>query len=144
MVKQKSVPGLKLADLLRRRRVSLKSFVDQLGITTYELLLERCVRMGVQPPSQEEWNVVAPDPVNSPTEGVVVLEPPPIVKEDTGKILDPETWQPIPEEPKVSVEVIVEPGVIDERLPNPTGEHVWPSDGSTKKTKKRKFETPDE
>jgi hypothetical protein len=99
--------------------------------------------MGVQCPTHNEWSAVAPEPVTSPTEGVVVLDPPPIIKETTGKSLDPETWEPLPSAPTVTVEVVTEPGAIDELLPNPTGEHVWPAE-TAKKTRKRKYDLPDE
>lgn len=143
MVKQKSPPGMKLLDLLRRRRLTLRTFIDQFGITTYEALQERCARMGVQAPTVNEWTVVAPEPVNSPTEGVVVLEPPPVIQEASGKTLDPDTWEPVPPTPTVTIEVVTEPGAIDELLPNPTGEHVWPVEPA-KKTKKRKYDLPGE
>ena len=87
IIKLKNVPKIKLIDLLRRRKTTLIKHLNEFGITTYEHLVERCDRMGVVPPSQEEFNQISPQPptVNSPAEGVVVLDLPPIVIESTGK-----------------------------------------------------------
>lgn len=88
-MKTKHAPRLSLADLLRRRKMSLKQLIDQFGITTYEALCIRCDRMGVSPPDEAAFRaVVGTVTVSSPTEGVIVLEAPPIVDEATGEILD--------------------------------------------------------
>ena len=77
MIKLKNIPKIKLMDLLRRRKTTLLRYLDEFGITTYESLNERCDRMGVTSPSLEEFVNVRPLPpvVNSPTEGVVVINP---------------------------------------------------------------------
>jgi len=68
-------PGIKLETLLKRRRTTLASFLEKQGITTYETLLERCARMGCEPPTMEKFMVATSHAVvSSPTEGVVVLE----------------------------------------------------------------------
>jgi hypothetical protein len=69
---------LRLADLLRRRRTTLKAFMDELGLTTHSGLCLYCARLGVQPPSSEEFYAVFPavPQANSAAEGVVVLSPP--------------------------------------------------------------------
>lgn len=137
----KNLPGLKLTDLIRRRRLSLKQFVDQFGITTYQALDERCHRMGVSCPSHEEWSAVAPQPVNSPTEGVVVLDPPPVVKESSGKPIDPDTNEVIPAPPAVEVVVLTDTNELTEWLPDGTGEHVGPPKLSSKKSKKKNVDS---
>lgn len=90
----KNTPKLKLGDLLRRRKSNLKQFLHEFGITTYEGLVSRCVRMGVNPPHEDEFKKTlqvseSPILVNNPQEGVVVLEPPPIIKENTGQKIEP-------------------------------------------------------
>lgn len=73
-IQVKNLPRLKLSDLLRRRKMTLRQLLDEFGITTYDSLLERCNRMGVAPPTEDEFLVVAPLPVNNPSEGVFVIE----------------------------------------------------------------------
>ena len=68
-------PGIKLEHLLKRRRTMLSSFLEKQGITTYETLVERCSRMGCEPPTIEKFMAATSQAVvSSPTEGVVVLE----------------------------------------------------------------------
>jgi hypothetical protein len=136
-----NMPRLKLADLLRRRKMSLHQLLDEFGITTYEGLVIRCGRMGVTPPPEADFKVAHPDkPVNSPQEGVVVLEPPPVVDEISGRKIDPEA--PVAPE----VRVITEP--VGQLLPNdvlfgetgsaPSGE---PTDPPQKKPRRKKEAT---
>ena len=73
-IQVKNLPRLKLSDLLRRRKMTLRQLLDEFGITTYDSLIERCNRMGVAPPTENEFLVVAPSPVNNPSEGVFVIE----------------------------------------------------------------------
>lgn len=75
-IKVKNVPRLKLTDLLRRRKMTLKSFMDEFGITTYEALAIRCKRLGVQTPDESAFTELNMPLVSSPTEGVVVLVAP--------------------------------------------------------------------
>lgn len=87
----KNMPKLKLSDLLRRRKMTLKQLLNEFGITTYEGLVIRCARMGVLHPVEAEFRAALPgDPVNNPSEGVVVLEPPPVIDDITGRRIDPE------------------------------------------------------
>jgi hypothetical protein len=92
----KNQPRLNLKDLLRRRKMTLMQFLSEFGITTYEGLAIRCDRMGVTPPSQQDFNAVIPPEVyvNSPTEGVVVLEALPVIAESTGEVLPDEETPP--------------------------------------------------
>jgi hypothetical protein len=86
----KHQPRLKLADLIRRRKTTLKQMVLDRGITAYASLVHWCERIGVVPPTEDEFKAVFPEPVNSPQEGVVVLQPPPVIEEQTGRQIDPE------------------------------------------------------
>lgn len=82
-----NLPKIKLENLLKRRKITMKAFLDEMGITTYDSLVNRCDRIGVQPPTQDEFVSVMPETiVNNPLEGVVVVEPPPTIKELTGKV----------------------------------------------------------
>lgn len=80
-VKLRNMPRLSLGDVLRRRKMTLKQFIGEFGITTYVSLNSLCDRMGCAPPSVEEFDAIcAPikHVVNSPQEGIIVLEPPPV------------------------------------------------------------------
>jgi hypothetical protein len=88
IVKLKNLPGLHLNDLLRRKKTSLHQFISDFGISTYEGLKTRCERIGVISPTIEQFEEVMPKHVSSPTEGVVVLDPLPIVHEHTGQIIE--------------------------------------------------------
>ncbi|MFA6608957.1 MAG: hypothetical protein WCT07_03570 [Candidatus Paceibacterota bacterium] len=72
-IKVRNAPRLKLSDLLRRRKMTLKLFMDEFGITTYEALAIRCKRLGVQPPDESAFVALNMPLVSSPTEGVIVL-----------------------------------------------------------------------
>jgi hypothetical protein len=76
----KNLPQIKLVDLLKKKRVSLKEFIHNGGIHSFEALKERCSRMGVQSPSSEEWEKSKQEVTTTPTEGIIVLEP--IVNEE--------------------------------------------------------------
>ena len=80
----KGLPPIKLQDLLRKRRTSLKDFVKNTGIVSYTTLLQKCQKMGVSAPDETEFVKALGKIVSSPQEGVVVLDPPLLVK-DTGK-----------------------------------------------------------
>ena len=88
----KNLPKLKLGDLLRRRKMLLNKFLGEFGITTHEGLVARCDRMGVLPPTVEEFKLAVGSaaPVNNPSEGVVVLEAPPVIDDLTGRRIDPD------------------------------------------------------
>jgi len=84
----KNQPRLRLTDVLRRRRSSLKSLLDERGISTYAALEIYCDRLGVTVPRREECHAAFPTSpnglVNSPQEGVIVLNPPVVIGEATG------------------------------------------------------------
>lgn len=139
----KNVPKLKLGDLLRRRKMTLRQLLDEFGITTYAGLVIRCERMGVASPSEEDFRVAFPNkPVNSPQEGVVVLEPPPVVDEISGREIDPEA----PVAPVVKV-ITDPPEELCQLLPNdvvinggPSASLVGDPTGLTQKKLRRKKE----
>lgn len=97
-----TAPNITLESLLRRKKSSLARFIEASGVTTYELLVERCARMGVSPPERRTFEMLVPPAhVSSPTEGVVILETP-ITISETGE--QPETLpvlsDPFPQETK--------------------------------------------
>lgn len=89
-IKVKNLPKLKLTDLLRRRKTTLERHLKEFGITTYESLVDKCDRMGVDPPTLDEFLKTNPSPpvINSPAEGVVVLDAPSVIHEITGKKIE--------------------------------------------------------
>lgn len=68
--------------------MSLKQFLQEQGITTYESLVERCRRLGVASPTESEYALTDPAIVTNPGEGVIVIDPIPITLEKTGKKLE--------------------------------------------------------
>lgn len=85
-------PKLMLTALLRRRRQSLKSLILELGVTTHSALEIWCKKIGVVPPAIEEFVEAFPmaQMVNSPQEGIIVLEAPPVISAETGAPIDVE------------------------------------------------------
>lgn len=79
-VKIKNMPRLTLANLLRRRKMTLNDFINESGVQTYAALVNRCARIGVQPPPEEEYKSLRPAVVTSQSDGVIVLEPPDVVE----------------------------------------------------------------
>lgn len=84
-LQKKSLSKVSLADLLRRKKTTLEKYLIETGIVTYDLLTARCESSGLVPPTVEEFHKAqgrtTPAPVvSSPSEGVVVLEPPPVAK----------------------------------------------------------------
>ena len=87
----KGKPPLRLQDLLRKRKVTLKTFVKETGISTYQKLQEKCAKLGVSSPTEEEFKAIFPERVSSPQEGIVVLDPPVLTK-DTGEKVPVDTF----------------------------------------------------
>jgi len=118
-------PKLKLADLLRRRRTTLKQFILDLGVSTHAALEIWCYRMGVTSPTVEDFNEACPiaSKVNSPLEGIVVLNAPNVIDESSGSVIDPEAPITAP-----GVYVITDPSFV-------------PFDEPTKKLRKKKEAT---
>jgi hypothetical protein len=126
-IKVKNMPRLRLTDLLRRRKTTLDAFITESGVQTYEALVIRCNRLGVAPPDRSAWDELRPDIVSSPSDGVVVLDPPDVVEESTGRRIDPDAPVTVPE-----VKVVT--GVEE-----PTQE---PAKKVTKRRRRKKVETP--
>lgn len=99
----KNLPRLKLSDLLRRRKMTLDWFINESGVQTYEALCARCHRLGVQPPPESAWKELRPETVSSPSDGIVVLDPPEVTEESTGRRIDPDAPVTVP-----GVEVVTE------------------------------------
>lgn len=75
-INMKNPPKVKLASILRRRRTTLKQFVLDTGAPTYDVLVSLCSRMGVQPPSFEDYDKeCGHERVTNQQEGIVVIEP---------------------------------------------------------------------
>ena len=121
-------PKLKLSDLLRRRRTNLTAFVAELGVTTHVGLAIWCRRMGVVAPSPQDFETAFPpaSKVNSPQEGIVVLEAPPVIDSETGSPIDPDG----PIEPGLEF-------VTDAEQPS-FELYEGPCDAPQKKTRKKK------
>ena len=75
-VQIKNLPQLHLSNLLKRRKQTLRKFVTDLGVTSYDGLVKLCQTIGVIPPSESEYNTVIPVAVNSPQDGIVVIADP--------------------------------------------------------------------
>ena len=111
----KGLPPIKLIDLLKKRGLSLKDFLKNMGIATYTTLLQQCDSMGVSCPTEAEFKEALGDIVSSPQEGVIVLDPPTLIK-DSGEKIEIDEFSTIPSsfdekeaEAEAEVEVEVEP-----------------------------------
>lgn len=74
IVTLKNEPQLTLGNLLKRKKMTLKQFLDEFGITTYTSLCTKCERIGVLAPSEDDFNKLNTEIVSNPAEGVVVVE----------------------------------------------------------------------
>ena len=117
-VKLKNKPKLTLAYVLRRRKISLTQFVQDSGVQSYAGFSKLCLDMGIAPHTEEEYNrEVKPKLVTSQQDGIVVLEPLPVIDDLTGRQIDPDA--PVL---KPGIEVITEkkdpaPAVVAEEEP---------------------------
>jgi len=92
LIKLKNLSRLKLTDLLRRRKMTLRDFLDEFGITTYMGLCIKCDRIGVSTPDEEAFDKVNIKFVSNPQEGVVVVEPIDVIlSERTGEVINDNT-----------------------------------------------------
>ena len=95
-LQKKSISKVSLLDLLRRRKTTLEKFLEETGIVTYDLLVARCASGGMTPPTEEQFLKAKGNPVihevSSPTEGIVVVNPP----EDIKTTVESGTAIPIP------------------------------------------------
>jgi hypothetical protein len=93
-IKMKNQPRLRLADLLRRRKMSLTRFMSEFGITTYAELVDKSTRIGVVAPAQHEFDALGLEVVNDPMNGVIVVGP----QESPDDECPPPGWQPSEED----------------------------------------------
>jgi hypothetical protein len=129
----KNQPRITLANVLRRRRTTLKDFVTELGFTTFAALSNWCDRMGIAAPEQAEFDALFPTKVNSPMEGVVVLSAPPVIDEASGREIDPDA--PIVE-PGIDVVTGIGSALYDSSASDGSKEEV--TDGPQKKRRSKK------
>ena len=85
--KIKRLPQIKLVDLLKKRKTTLKQFLDNYGIVTHSTLITKCDSMGVSPPSEIEFKKIVNVAISSPQEGIVVLDSPALLSENTGELI---------------------------------------------------------
>lgn len=136
-VKVKNLPKLTLHNLLRRRKMTLQQFLAESGIHAYAALVNKCSEIGVQPPTEQEYLAVVPTQVSSPQDGIVVLEPIPVVDDLTGRQIDPDAPVTVP-----GVEVIIDnAGVVDWDRVNEKTDDSEPTVGQQKRRRKKKEET---
>lgn len=69
----KNMPKLNLLSLLKRRKSTLKKFIDEAGIQSYVSLVDTCDVLGVQPPTEHEYTQLFPQQVTSHQDGIIVL-----------------------------------------------------------------------
>ena len=86
-------PRLSIMKILKRRKKTLKQWADELGHTTLSNAEQWCDRMGVLPPTHEEWAEHVADPdlpplVSDPSGGVIVLNTSSFLDEDETDIID--------------------------------------------------------
>lgn len=130
---QRSISKVTLLNVLKRRKSDLKRFLADTGIVTYELLKTRCDSMGVIPPEESEFldavgsNSSSTATVSSPAEGLIVLNPPKIINELTGKEVVMPDINPISDSP--DLESIEQSSEV---------ENTTQSDDSSSKKKKKK------
>lgn len=100
-LQQKSISKLTLESLLRKKRSNLQSFLKEAGIATYDRLVSRCDSIGVVPPTEAQFRETMGNPLihefSSPTDGIVVLNPPPSDLED--EVTDTAQDFPVQEDP---------------------------------------------
>lgn len=109
--KIKGQQPLSLFDLLKKRKITLSKFTKDFGITAYVTLANKCKSIGVTPPSEEQFNLALGGVFSSPQEGIVVLDPPSLTKEDGHKVLVDEFVQ----SQDLSPEVIPAPAEEDDQ-----------------------------
>lgn len=97
--KVKKMPPIKLVDLLKKKKTNLKQFLATTGIATYVTLEQKCEKMGVSAPSEADFHeALGTALISSPQEGVVVLDPPVLLK-DTGEKIKIEDAKVVEEKP---------------------------------------------
>lgn len=89
-IKYPAQPRIKLDSLLKRRKATLAQWITDVGIHTYDQLACQCRKMGITPPSKEEFDAVAPKDITVATEGIVYVdvEPVSVISEKTEQPID--------------------------------------------------------
>ena len=87
----KGQPPIRLVDLLKKRRTTLRDFVKNMGISAYSTLVEKCKKMGVSAPEEGQFQEALGGNYSSPQEGLIVLDPPTLTK-DTGQKVSVDTF----------------------------------------------------
>lgn len=83
----KSTSKLQLMKFLKRRKMTLKKFLLEQGVSTYFELKNICFSFGVECPTEEQFNsATIQEIVTNQSEGVVVIEPLPIFNENGQRI----------------------------------------------------------
>jgi len=83
--KVKKIPPIKLTNLLKKKKISLASFIMSAGIVTYQKLIQYCQKIGVDAPEENEFQKIVQEVFSSPQDGIIVLDSPSLIKENTGK-----------------------------------------------------------
>ena len=102
--KIKGLPPIRLVDLLRKKKTTLKQFLSNSGIAAYATLQQKCDKMGVSAPSEEEFWEVIGTAISSPQEGVVVLDPPPRLTNNEEKVAVVETKPASKKKKKITID----------------------------------------
>jgi len=55
IINLKNLPNLTLAQLLRRRRITLLQFIEERCVQSFDELINTCLEMGVAPPEQDAY-----------------------------------------------------------------------------------------
>jgi hypothetical protein len=79
-------PSITLAHLLKRRGHTFGSWMTSAGISSYPEVLRWCTKIGVLPPTEDEYKAFRPQPQTAPADGIVVCEAPQV--EEVGSPLD--------------------------------------------------------
>lgn len=80
--------------------MTLGSWLTDFAITTYPDVLHKCSRIGVQPPSLEEFTAVCPTAVTKQTSGVIVVDVGTLAEEEGERVIGDEN-QPEGREPDI-------------------------------------------
>lgn len=93
-LKVKNKPTMTLLQMLRRRKLTLGQYVLEQGITTYDALVSQCQRLGVTEPTKQEFGKANLPLVSNPEEGVVVIDPVPLLSGESGLPLEEDAPRP--------------------------------------------------
>ena len=97
----KSISRLSLEKLLKRRKSSLKEFVSENGISSYDRLVSYCENMGVESPTKEAFK--STQEVGRPAESPIVEE---VVVAPVVSTIDVENYEVVPVTPSPIIDVV--------------------------------------